>query len=141
MTRKCSHCGCVKSINEFASDRRELLGKAYRCKVCDNNIRRNNHIKKKFNISADAYEDLLNKQNGVCAICNLHDASGQRLAVDHEHETGRIRGLLCFSCNVGLGKFREDIAILSKAINYISRSITSNETSEVVPPGTSADAG
>jgi len=66
------------------------------------------------------------KQNGLCLICGNAETSRnpktgepRSLAVDHDHETGKIRGLLCTFCNTALGKFHDDVEILKKAIDYL----------------------
>ena len=63
---------------------------------------------KQFGLTLESYEELFAKQNGACAICRSTDAKGprgtSRLAVDHDHVTGKIRGLLCSSCNRLLGR-------------------------------------
>jgi len=65
-----------------------------------------------------AYEALLGKQGNVCAICG--DApKGKALAIDHDHETGTIRGLLCDHCNMGLGHFKDDPDLLLAAVKYL----------------------
>lgn len=64
------------------------------------------------------YDQLLAKQGGKCAICG-EEANGNRLAVDHNHETGEIRGLLCHQCNTGLGSFRDNPQLLKQAIAYL----------------------
>ncbi len=78
---------------------------------------------KKYGISLEQYNDLLRKQNGRCAICNSRPAGMQhsktRLCVDHEHSTGKVRGLLCGGCNIGLGHFKHNIGILKNAIKYL----------------------
>ncbi len=71
----------------------------------------------KFGIGLYQYETLLNQQNGVCFLCNNSDF--RNLAVDHNHKTGKVRRLLCTSCNVGLGKFNDDPTLLRKAADYI----------------------
>ena len=58
-------------------------------------------------------------QNGVCAICGEVNVAGRRLAVDHNHETGQVRGLLCCSCNRGIGFLRDHTDILESAVNYL----------------------
>lgn len=65
--------------------------------------RRKYLLKYKYNITIEEYDHMLVYQNGVCAICKQVDVTGRRLAVDHDHETGKIRGLLCSSCNTKLG--------------------------------------
>jgi hypothetical protein len=61
--------------------------------------------------------DMVKAQNGLCAICG---AEPDELVVDHCHASGNVRGLLCHSCNLGLGKFFDNTSYLSNAINYLS---------------------
>lgn len=61
----------------------------------------------KFGITAEDYYNLLAKQGGKCALCGEPPRDDKRLSVDHDHATGKIRGLLCTSCNVGLGRYEE----------------------------------
>ena len=83
--------------------------------------RRRKEVKlKKFGINVNQYELMLKEQNGKCYICNLEDKSGA-LAVDHCHDTGNVRGLLCRSCNNGLGRFKDDVNLLERAIVYLNR--------------------
>ena len=82
--------------------------------------RRERDLKFKYNLSLEEYEELLEKQNNVCYICKLPPNS-QGLVVDHDHATGRVRGLLCSSCNTGLGYFRDNIAYLEEAIKYLKQ--------------------
>ena len=76
----------------------------------------------KYNVAITwkEYNALIDSQQGGCAICNEVDKD-RRLAIDHNHETGEIRGLLCRSCNQGIGQFRDNPAILLQAYNYISK--------------------
>ena len=82
-------------------------------------FRRN--IKKFYGISVEQYESMFRAQNGVCAICSCLNISGRRLAVDHNHVTGNIRGLLCSRCNTGIGQARESVDILKKTIAYLEK--------------------
>lgn len=78
------------------------------------------HLKRFYGMEPETYFDMLNKQNGVCAICGKEDdGSGKRLHVDHNHVTGKIRGLLCRSCNAGLGHFKDNQHLLDGAIKYL----------------------
>jgi recombination endonuclease VII len=78
-------------------------------------------LARKFGLTAEAHAEMLASQNGSCAICLALDAPGQRLHVDHCHKTGRIRGLLCARCNLGIGRFEDDKTILESAVRYLSR--------------------
>ncbi len=75
-----------------------------------------------YGISVEEYDALLARQNGKCAICR-EKPEGQTLCVDHCHATGKIRGLLCRSCNVGLGNYRDDPRRMRAAIAYLEASL------------------
>jgi hypothetical protein len=84
----------------------------------------NNTLKRKFGITLEEYDRRLEEQNFGCAICGQPETSTykgtvRRLAVDHDHETGEIRGLLCGSCNSGIGLLKEDPEILLAAVDYL----------------------
>lgn len=75
-----------------------------------------------FRITPEDYSRMLAAQKGVCAICGLPELTDRCLAVDHNHATGKVRGLLCHLCNRGTGMFKDSIATLSAAIEYLKRS-------------------
>jgi len=90
---------------------------------------RGNLLMTKFGMTVDEYDSILKRQGGVCAICLnpetwLYSRTGEvkRLAVDHCHTTGKVRGLLCVACNTSLGKFKDDTAILLRAVDYLNKS-------------------
>lgn len=71
-------------------------------------------------ITESEYRKLYELQNGYCAICKTHVSScKQELSLDHNHDTGKIRGFLCMNCNLALGKFKDNSDILFAAIDYI----------------------
>jgi len=77
-----------------------------------------------FGISKYDYDEMYKKQDGKCAICGKKETiikcgKIQQLSVDHDHSTGRIRGLLCFHCNSGIGKFGDNSELLRKAADYL----------------------
>lgn len=88
---------------------------------------RRSHLKSKFGLSLEDFDVLLAKQGGRCAICNALpkervDKIGRRLPhlhVDHCHQDGRVRGILCHGCNVSLGHLRDDVELLKKMIEYL----------------------
>lgn len=85
-------------------------------------IQRNNHLKRKYGITLDQYDNILESQGGVCAICGTDTPGGKgRFHVDHDHKTGKIRGLLCVKCNLTLGGVSDNINILVNAIKYLSK--------------------
>lgn len=78
------------------------------------------YLKYEYGISSEQWEALLKKQNNSCAICGgPPTAPKHRLTVDHDHATGRVRGLLCGHCNKGLGSFMDKIENLEKAVGYL----------------------
>lgn len=81
----------------------------------------NTRLKSSFGIDIEDYEKMLEDQNGVCAICGAKhaDVRKHRLHVDHCHETEQVRGLLCSNCNMGLGKFQDDLQLLKNAVAYL----------------------
>lgn len=74
---------------------------------------------RKTGCSPELYAKLLAEQGGVCAICGGVDE--RELCADHDHETGKVRGLLCRLCNLGIGKLRHSVVILEQAIAYLQR--------------------
>jgi hypothetical protein len=78
---------------------------------------------RQFGMSLEDYEKLFNEQNGRCAICGTTKLTGdsRALSVDHNHTTGKIRGLLCSRCNRGLGYFKDNVMSLLSAIRYLMK--------------------
>lgn len=74
---------------------------------------------KAFGITVEYYEKMLRRQKGLCAICKQPERLGRRLAVDHCHETKKVRGLLCFKCNRALGGFGDSKILLKNAYKYL----------------------
>lgn len=85
---------------------------------------REKNLQKSVGISVSKYNDLLLIQNGVCAICGSKPGEKggpfrKNLSVDHDHVTGKVRGLLCHNCNTGLGFFSDDIGFIERAVSYL----------------------
>lgn len=78
---------------------------------------------RRYGITLDEYNFILKKQNGVCAICSSPSKEGKNLHIDHCHETGVIRGLLCFRCNFGLSYFGEDANRMKRAYKYLENGV------------------
>lgn len=134
----CTHCREYKPRNQFYNSNKSPDGKYFRCKKCDKKLRseylvrrkedrkvlsRNQNWKAKYGLTEQDYFNLLTKQNNSCAICgkSVEELTGyiKHLAVDHNHITKEIRGLLCQHCNRGLGFFKEDYKLLLKASKYL----------------------
>lgn len=97
------------------------------CKICNKEYRdthprerKDIQLKLRYGISLEEYEKRVAAQNG-CDICGGECSTGRNLSVDHNHQTGKIRGLLCSKCNQGIGYFRDNIEALQNAINYLRK--------------------
>lgn len=78
------------------------------------------NFKSKYGITTKEYDELYTGQSGCCALCSKHSTELSRpLCVDHDHETGKVRGLLCSTCNSGLGKLGDNEEGLLKALEYL----------------------
>jgi hypothetical protein len=91
-------------------------------------FRNTREVCRRLHTTPELYYEMLKQQENKCAICNEEETRKSRtdgkicaLAIDHCHNTGKIRGLLCHGCNTGLGKFKDDINILLKAIQYLKQ--------------------
>lgn len=120
-TGTCAVCGPAAKVRHDRSRDR------WRCCQSDSRksrpmaaaARRQYHLKSKFGLSDAEYAAMLAEQGGVCAICGGECATGWRLAVDHCHQTGQIRGLLCGRCNRAIGQMEDDPELLGAAANYL----------------------
>lgn len=90
---------------------------------------RDKSLQKYYGISLTEYDEILTKQNGVCAICNTKPKT-KNLAVDHDHTTNRVRGLLCSNCNTGLGLFKDEPNLLKKSIKYLKETTNADCTTQ-----------
>jgi len=109
---KCSHCQEIKSADNFYTTKNNNGER--RMRVCLNC--RKNYRKK----SLDYYEQKIAEQNGLCAICGVDEVEhGRRFSIDHDHNTGKFRGLLCVRCNFGIGYFKDNPNTMTKAIQYL----------------------
>ena len=98
-------------------ERLYALAKIRRVKNPD--LTRNTYYKYMFGITLSQYKEMLTKQNGVCGICSSVNINGNYLSIDHNHTTGKVRGLLCMKCNAALGSFGDSKDSLKKAIEYL----------------------
>jgi hypothetical protein len=84
------------------------------------------HMKANYGLTLDTLEALIAHRHGTCDICGdapAPDSMGRTLHVDHDHNTGKVRGMLCRECNFGLGKFQDDIMRLRGATQYLVRAV------------------
>ena len=103
-------------------------------RVRDNHIKnpsqkRRAHLRRKYGLTFAEYDKMLTEQNNCCAVCGGTKPGGRwkSFAVDHDHVTGRVRGLLCKSCNIALGEVKDDLTTLKNMINYLSKHTGSYE--------------
>ena len=81
-------------------------------------------LRSRFKITLEQYREMFKQQKNMCAICWINgEKFTRKLHIDHDHKTGKVRGLLCKNCNHGLGMFKDDIYRLSNAINYLKKNI------------------
>ena len=130
--KKCPKCGIKKERSEYWNDASRPDGITAYCKPCKSDVTnmhvsknidyykkswRDYDLKKKYDISIDEFEDMLKAQDYKCDIC--HKEIKSYSAVDHDHNTGKIRSLLCRKCNLGLGAAKDSIEILENMIKYL----------------------
>jgi hypothetical protein len=142
--KTCNRCNIEKPLSEFTMRKKTYGDKKglipyYMCAICKKEFEkeqyqiperqeqikrtaRRSYIKRTYGISLEEYDDMILSQDSKCAICkkSLIDLSGREIHIDHCHESGKIRGILCSHCNVGIGNLNDDIAILKSAIQYLS---------------------
>ena len=113
-----SYCYTCKNIlpsDHFYKAPSKDNGLSHQCKKC----KRDENYKKQYGISLDDYNKMLSEVDNTCEICNEPDST--RLAVDHCHTTGQVRGLLCRKCNTAIGLLRDRIDLLESAIKYLEK--------------------
>jgi hypothetical protein len=103
----------------YAEKRDELIAKNRLRRADKPEVERDWYLRTEYGISLQQFVAMLELQGGCCAICGHVQ---KRLSVDHDHNTGRVRGLLCGSCNNGLGRFKDNATALRKAAEYLDRS-------------------
>lgn len=127
--RKCSWCGRRRAeskytMNPLPNTRPADLREA--CDECKQEWARNHNLKNRYGITAADYQEMFDAQGGECASCKLPAADvatamSAHLHVDHNHETGEVRGLLCDGCNRALGFLREDAYRAWLLIHYMAK--------------------
>jgi hypothetical protein len=119
--KKCIHCGFKKPLSDFHKDKNRLDSHRSECKLCHNIQDKNNARKRKYGISNNEFLSLKSKQNGNCAICFNKLKPGIYSHLDHCHKTGKIRGILCNTCNRGLGYLQDSQDNLKSALKYLKK--------------------
>ena len=135
MDKLCKTCRVAQPIINFVKSTYVKTGYRSICKSCFNAYYRKRRVEKydlvrsyekkfhkqrrlkfEYNLTEAQFEELKQKFDNRCAICN----STQKLVIDHNHTSGKVRGLLCSKCNLGLGHFKDDISNLKEAIKYLN---------------------
>ncbi|MFD4503218.1 endonuclease VII domain-containing protein [Streptomyces sp. NPDC058457] len=111
----CRTCGEVKPHSEWHRNATASDGLSTRCKACRSALGRQDHLRRQYGITEAERDELIASQGGVCCIC----LSASPAHVDHCHETGRVRGVLCFSCNAALGQFKDQPEAIRRAAAYV----------------------
>jgi len=136
--KRCPVCAEDKPLDEFHIVKPKRGGTFLqgRCKVCNaqycrrwfsenkhrlKSLNRQSHLRVEHGLTPEAYEALFQAQNGLCAICFRPCNTHKNLSIDHDHKSGKIRGLLCRNCNCAIGQAREDVTILKSMIAYLER--------------------
>lgn len=112
----CTRCGATKDTAGFSRSTMSPDGLTAYCRDCQADT----HRLRTFKIDSSQYKSMWDAQGGVCAVCK--GSSVKRLAIDHCHQTGKIRGLLCTACNVGIGNLGDCPQLLRAAIEYLEKS-------------------
>lgn len=130
--KRCSKCKTLLPCSEFNARRASDDGLAYICRPCckiyskgrkhkTRPYDRERWLRKSYGITPQQYDEMFADQNGVCAICKdgTRKTRWGTLCVDHDHHTGRNRGLLCTNCNQAIGKLQDSVLLLHLAIEYL----------------------
>lgn len=131
--KECHDCKIVKPFSEFHKNKDSKYGISYCCKLCqsirdkkyyrqhcdESKYRNRKRNLKQYNLTLEQYDKIFKRQNGNCLICGLPELM-QRLSVDHNHQTGKVRGLLCFRCNLLVGQIEKDSKLVFKILEYLN---------------------
>ena len=135
-TRQCRVCGEEKNlVDEFYFVRKNPAlpsSYSYECKECtvkrtteynkkNSKSVRSQYLKRNYGLTFEEFESMLSDQDNCCAVCGGKETYGRhkRFTVDHNHSTGKVRGLLCHRCNTAIGLVNEDIHTLKSMIQYL----------------------
>ncbi len=115
------HIERVKAWRRANPERLAEYMREYRRRPKRKESERAGHLRRKYGMTLEQFDAMLEAQGGVCAICGKPRPEERTLHVDHDHDTGKIRGLLCFRCNNALGDFEEEYELFRGAADYLDR--------------------
>jgi hypothetical protein len=124
--RRCNGCTQVKQLDDFGKDLTSPLKKDYTCKQCKSEKAQARYVQRVYGMTIEEIKACIDRLGGLCELCGrpqtrLFKGKLVRLAVDHDHATGKVRGFICSSCNVVLGQANEDPVLLRKMADYLER--------------------
>lgn len=117
---QCKECKRQESREWYAKniDKKKALSRAYKY------IKKDQDLRKGYGISLADYNKMLVEQSGCCKICQTpRDKLKRDLCVDHNHVTGKVRGLLCDTCNRSLGLLKDNLTVLQSAVKYLQEAL------------------
>ena len=137
--KRCSKCGEVKVIGDFHVDKIKSSGRHSTCKVCRSlekaTLRKRKAlnpsfaiteylylINRRYRLSYNTLEGMMDEQLGCCGSCGkslIYPKSVRNYSIDHNHDTGNVRGLLCNECNVALGLLKDDVDTVTGLLKYL----------------------
>ncbi|WP_347568494.1 endonuclease VII domain-containing protein [Streptomyces sp. 891-h] len=115
----CRVCDKIKPHSEWHRNATASDGLSTRCKACRALQGRAGHLKRQYGMTVEERQKLVDGQFGICPICLKPDPEH----VDHDHATGKVRGVLCFNCNSAIGKLRDDPNAMRRAIAYVEGNV------------------
>jgi hypothetical protein len=134
--KRCSSCFSIFPLSDFYSDHRHSDGKQSICIECWKQKNNSIYMMREYGITLDQYYKLLDAQDGVCAICH-RPPKNYRFNVDHDHNTHKIRALLCVNCNTNILPYVEDFPEwVSRAFEYLKNPPAFSVIGEIVVPET-----
>jgi hypothetical protein len=130
--KQCGKCGEQKPLSDFGKNRAKKCGINTKCKKCvtqqsiesyrrNPNTKRRYTLMRQYGITLEDFEAMKESQKGCCAICNKPFKNSVDTCIDHCHNTGKVRGLLCNHCNRAIGLFKESQESMQNAITYLNK--------------------
>lgn len=130
--KTCTKCGLKKQLDGFHKRSAMLDGRKSECKECTRKYQKEKYDSgelreavylRNYGITLEQYDQMVLDQDGCCKICGTDNPGSNRcrFSIDHNHETGEVRGLLCGSCNAALGLFKDNPSTLLSAFNYLTK--------------------